>query len=151
VDYGFFEHHGIADGQGFVIHNSKEWGKVVREPEQLFQDGREITPSDIAGADSHRAVENAMKYLGLPYNLFTSNCDHFVRLCHGLEKQSPRLQKYMILTACSVLACKSRNPVIQASSVASLITTLFTSSQKSPIPNASLAFVVAFGIGVILS
>lgn len=151
VDYGLFEHHGLADGVGYVIHNSKQLGMVARVSQDIFADGREILASGIVGDDSSLAVSTAMKYLDSPYDLFSANCEQFVRLCHGLEIESPQIQKYLLLASFGSLAIKSNNTILKASSATAILATLFTKTDESPTQNAIVAFVITLGIGFILN
>lgn len=126
---GIYWHYGIADGFGNVIHNSKRWVKVVIESEKDFSCGRRVEVSKIAGNDMELAAVKAQECIGKPYNLFTSNCEHFVRSVHGLSVESIQLQKYTLAMA-GVLALRGKSDVGKAMGVIAVSMALLIETEK---------------------
>ncbi len=150
IDCGLYDHHGQHDGAGFVIHNSKRHGAVVRESLQAFADGRDVVLSDVRCDNPQLATENALKYLGMSYDLFTANCEHFVRLCNGVEVESPQVQKYMCVGAGLTITANTNNNTAKLSGVAMALAAYMTPPDRSPIPNSLAAFVAVVGLSLIL-
>ena len=98
VQYLGFRHYGIYAGDGTVIHNSKKFKKVEEISIEDFSDGKQLSiSSNIKTDNPELAVQTAKKYVGVPYQLFTENCEHFVRLSCSLVKESTQIQKYSIV------------------------------------------------------
>ncbi len=150
INYGLFEHYGICDGAGFVIHNSKKHGMVVRESINDFSDGKEVLISHIPYSDHVLVVENAQRYLGASYALFTTNCEHFVRLCCGLEVESPQIQKYLIVGAGVTVMVNTTNKVASFSGLSVALAALITQPDKSPLKNSITVLAISLGIGLLL-
>ena len=146
LDFRTFYHYGIADGKGGVIHNSKKHKMVTHESEADFAEGKPILISDIANNDPSFALEKAKSFIGMPYNLIKSNCEHFVRLCHGLEIESTQIQKYLLLSITSVIAYKSSNPTVKVVSGTASLAALFTSREENSFRNAAIAALIASGV-----
>ena len=72
----------------------------------------------------------------MPYNLMKNNCEHFVRLAHGLKKESTQIQQYSIAALGVVL--KSNNAFIQSVAGAATIASLLTLCEKTPFKNVLL-------------
>ncbi len=84
-----YYHYGIYVGKGNVIHNSKVNQKVCCEPLNEFSGGKTIQIDHKITSDTpEQAVQKAMLYSELPYDLFSNNCEHLVRIAHGLETHS---------------------------------------------------------------
>lgn len=126
IDMGLFFHYGIFDGNGKVIHNSKRHGRVVIESLKSFSEGKEVLADlGIFSGDADAAIERAKRYIGTPYNLLQENCEHFVRMAHGLLKESPQLQKYMITaTGIGVVCISTKNKPVQFAAGAAALTAL---------------------------
>ncbi len=146
INYGFYNHYGIADGLGNVIHNSKKHTKVVKETVAEFADGREILPSSITSENPAQAAIIALRYLGMPYNLITENCEHFANLSHGLEKESTQIQQYLIFALGVGIATKSKNENIKILAGSVALASLLTPGEKSPFQNISIALAIAAGL-----
>ena len=151
LDFGTFNHYGISDGSGGVIHNSKKYHMVTHESEADFADGKDIIVSDITSNNPLYALDKAKRYIGMSYDLLQSNREHFVRLCHGLEVESTQIQKYFLVSVATGLAIKSNNLIIKTASAAASLAALFTSKEKSPFKNASIAALVAAGVVIFVS
>ncbi len=145
LDFGAFFHYGLADGAGKVIHNSKIRFKVTVESYDEFADGKEILVSDITSENPSKAVTLAMRYIGMPYNLLSSNCEQFVRLCHGLEIESTQVQQYLLVALGAGMALKSENPYVKATGSAVAIASLLTPTEESPFKNSGITALIAIG------
>lgn len=146
IRYTGFKHYGIYIGEGMVIHNSKKFHRVEEISIEEFADGRMVGLSRIVASDPTLAVQTAKKYLGLPYNLFAENCEHFVRMACGLVKESTQVQKYLISALGVGALLKSDNVVIQSAGGAAAIAAMLTPSEKSPVGNAAIAACLVAGI-----
>lgn len=151
LDFGTYFHYGVADGLGNVIHNSKKRLKVTEEPYENFAEGKEIIVSDITSENPAQAAINAKRYLGMPYNLIKSNCEHFARLAHGLEVESTQIQQYLLAALGAGVALKSDNTIIKTAGSAVLLASLLTPTEKSPFKNATIFALVATGIAALAS
>jgi hypothetical protein len=146
IDYGFYNHYGIADGFGNVIHNSKKYLKVVKETEEAFSEGRDILSSNITSANPSKAVVIASRYLKLPYNLLSVNCEHFVRLSHGLDVESTQVQQYLALALGAGIAISSKNKNIQLLAGGVSVAVLLTPSEENPFKNIAVALAITAGV-----
>lgn len=149
LDFGTYSHYGIADGLGNVIHNSKKSLKVTLEPEADFADGKAIQASTITSGDPESAVTRAMRYIGMPYSLISSNCEHFARLAHGLEIESTQLQQYLLVALGAGIALKSNNALVQSAGGAVALASLLTPAEKSPFKNAAIAALIVVGLAAL--
>ena len=103
----FVTHPGVLsdrfDSRGYqtVVHNSPRVRGVAETSMEHFASNgtfwiREVPTSRDEG---HRIVARARQWLGRPYNLFTSNCEHLVEYaCRGVPA-SPQLQVAVGATA----------------------------------------------------
>lgn len=146
LDFGSFFHYGLADGSGRVIHNSKKHLKVTHESYDEFSEGKQIIISDITSENPSQAAINAQRYIGMPYSLIKSNCEHFVRLCHGMEIESTQVQQYLLAALGAGIAIKSDNTIIKAAGGAVAISSLLTPTEESPFKNAAIAAVITVGL-----
>jgi hypothetical protein len=151
LDFGSYFHYGLADGAGKVIHNSKARLKVTSETYDEFSEGKKIIVSEITSDNPSRAVIIAKRYLGMPYNLLSSNCEQFVRLCHGLEIESTQLQQYLLAAFGAGMALKSDNTYIKAAGGAVTLASYLTPTEESPFKNAGIAALVAVGLVALAS
>ncbi len=94
---GFYTHHGIADGNGNVIHfrwnPDKRAGVITIDKFNIFSRGSaiEVVPSE---APSKLILDNANSKLGeTGYNLVTNNCEHFTEWCTNGNKKSYQARK----------------------------------------------------------
>jgi hypothetical protein len=100
---GFYRHFGIAtdnyvNGQPMVISNSGAHGRVVEESLEQFQGQGDIKNEGYWGKLPYQEVlARARKKLGSSYSLLDWNCEHFVRLAHGLKPESPQVAFVAVL------------------------------------------------------
>jgi hypothetical protein len=146
IQYTGFKHYGIYVGENTVIHNSKKYQRVEEIDLASFADNRNIELSSIAAKNPALAAQNARKYLGIPYSLFSENCEHFVRTTCGLVKESTQVQKYLISAIGIGVLLKSDNSVVQAAGGAAAIASMLTPSESSPVKNVAIATCLAAGI-----
>ncbi|MBC7953643.1 MAG: lecithin retinol acyltransferase family protein [Rhodospirillaceae bacterium] len=95
----FYTHFGIMGDNGLIIHASKRLGLVVEEALSEFTQGASWRHSSIRGnKPANEVISWARSRKGQRWDLFNSNCEHFVRMAHGLPKQC----KQMVTTVVSV-------------------------------------------------
>ena len=100
-----YQHLGIYSGQGTAIHASKDFGCVVENPLYEFAGGRQIRRHGTSTRlQPWLVVENARRQIGRRYQLFSYNCEHFVREVSGFAPTSPQLQMVVlgVLAAASI-------------------------------------------------
>ncbi len=151
VNLGSYFHYGIADGLGGVIHNSKLHLQVKWSSYADFAEGRiqDISVSNITSESPSQAVIKANHYIGMPYNLIYSNCEHFVRLCHGLEAESTQIQKCALIAVGGGCAIKSDDPTIKLVGAAVAVVSLLTPLEESPIKNAMIVALLVGGLAAL--
>ncbi|KCZ48173.1 MULTISPECIES: hypothetical protein [unclassified Hyphomonas] len=80
---GVLRHYGVVTSRGTVICNSRLHGGVVEQSFEAFSAGRDVRLhgrySDLEG---YHVELRARRHLGKEYDLFGSNCGHFVRHAH---------------------------------------------------------------------
>ena len=138
IDFGTFCHYGISDGLGRVIHNSKKRLQVAYESEAVFSAGNEILISEITSENLSDAVEIAKEHIGTPYHLLELNCEHFVRLCHGLEVKSLQIQTYLLSLITALSAIYSQNPNVEYACAAASLAALCSPKEENPYKYALL-------------
>lgn len=96
---GGIEHFGILTGRHLygmspsLISGQKIRQAVVEENPFRFSRGAPLYAHGIWSEQPwQQTIWNARSQLGKPYRLFSGNCEHFVRFCHGLPQESPQLQ-----------------------------------------------------------
>ncbi len=101
IRYPLYKHFAIVsdrsiDGKPNLISLSYRAGAVLEEPWDTVVGKYPIELSSIRGGDSAEVVlKRARNYLNseINYNLLTFNCEHFVRLVHGLPAESRQVQR----------------------------------------------------------
>ncbi|MUJ29741.1 hypothetical protein GNP73_17385 [Aliivibrio fischeri] len=151
VQYTGFKHYGIYIGNNKVIHNSKKYLKVEEIELEAFADNRQISLSKIKSDTPLIAVQSAKKYLDLPYNLFSENCEHFVRTACGLVKESTQVQKYLISALGIGALLTSNNTIVKSAGGAATIAAMLTPTEESPVKNAAVAACLFAGITYLAS
>lgn len=100
----FWQHVGILvpdDQFGFrrsVISRTQEG--LIRQPVEEFAHGQNFSSVSYPG-DLHwwEVVERAeLAVINRPYHATDSNCDHYVRYCHGVKEESPQAEATVALT-----------------------------------------------------
>ena len=98
VSVGPTTHMGIATERGTFIANSKKWGCVREQGQEEFSGGQpvrsvgywgKLTPADV--------LDRARSLVGKRYDVVDFNCEHFVRLVHGLPLASPQIRAVLLL------------------------------------------------------
>ena len=146
-----YDHLGISDGNGRVIHNSKARSRVVEESEKEFSGGLPIRVyHEITSDDKIAAYDRARSRVGQAYDLFSDNCEHFVRWAHGLVKESRQLQKYTCIAAGGLAVTKSKNPLMQAAGAGGLIGAAITPEGEDPTSYAVGGSLLCFAIAALL-
>ena len=119
ADYGMYQHHGIACGDGTVIHFGRgifdlENAIVERVDLQTFGNGKQVEVVDSAMTfDSRTVVERAFSRLGEKgYDLWKNNCEHFVRWCRSDENESQQID--VAETVMRQAAAAASKPVIKS-------------------------------------
>ncbi len=101
VCYPIFKHYAIVsdqfvDGHPTLISLSRRTNAVTEEPWHQVTQGRRVNTSPIQGQlPGHIVVANAracIRAKDLRWNLLTFNCEHFVRLVHGLPVESNQVR-----------------------------------------------------------
>ena len=104
---GLFQHFALisdsrAGGMVWVIETSPEFG-VIERPYWEFCGNHPIQQHGFPGGLHRREVmERARSLVGQPYDAINNNCEHFVRWCHGLERESPQLKRFVALGAVAI-------------------------------------------------
>lgn len=96
VDLGLYRHYAIAGSSPFgatAIAPTSSAGQVIEEPLiSLIARGRDFRVEPLWGFfDGAAVVARARSLLGHPYHVLAANCEHFVRLVHGLPPKSPQV------------------------------------------------------------
>ncbi|MAB09668.1 lecithin retinol acyltransferase family protein [Hyphomonas sp.] len=80
---GVLRHYGVVTGRGTVICNSRLHGGVVEQSLDAFSAGRDVRlHGRYSDLDGYHVEQRARRHLGKEYDLFGSNCGHFVRHAH---------------------------------------------------------------------
>jgi len=80
---GVLRHYGVVTSRGTVICNSRLHGGVVEQSLEAFAAGRYVRlHGRYSDLDGYHVELRARKHLGKDYDLFGSNCGHFVRHAH---------------------------------------------------------------------
>ena len=101
IYYPFYIHYAIvsdrySNGAPNVISLSFRMCGVLEEPWDEVIGNRRVEISPIRGKrPAIEVIQFARSYINssLRYNLFTCNCEHFVRFVHGLKVESKQLHQ----------------------------------------------------------
>lgn len=102
---GFFRHKGVVSdrfryGKPMVIASSQASNGVVENGWDEFADGKQVfTEGYPSRLSPQEVLWRARSMIGERYSVLTSNCEHFVRRCHGLTPESP--QAAAVLLTCA--------------------------------------------------
>lgn len=113
IRYPLYKHFAIVsdcstNGKPNLISLSYRTAGVLEEPWDIVVGNRPYECSQIIGVDSADVVlKRARSYIDteINYNLLTFNCEHFVRLTHGLPMQSKQVQKTIYGAVVGATAC----------------------------------------------
>ncbi|MEZ8093614.1 lecithin retinol acyltransferase family protein [Photobacterium swingsii] len=144
-------HYGMSDGGGGVIHNSKKRRQVQFDTIDEFAEGREVIVSSITSDNPEQAFLYAKKFVGTPYNIFSQNCEQFVRQAHGLPVECTQFQRLMLVVFGSYLVIGEKNRFIKIAGVGILAGSFLSPSEKSPYRRAMKGAVIAAGGAMWLS
>ncbi|MGF1717161.1 lecithin retinol acyltransferase family protein [Photobacterium chitinilyticum] len=125
-------HYGISDGNGCVVHNSKKRRRVQLDTLDDFSEGREIVVSTISSADPEEAYHYASQQVGRTYNLFSQNCEQFVREAHGLPAECTQFQQCLVAFAGSYIVLNAEAPVLKVAGMGLLLGALFSPTEHRP-------------------
>lgn len=106
VSCGWYDHVGmLADywwrNERAVISFSPKARGILEERLSDFARGREIHVDGYLGNLSPFEVMRRARFKrGQPYSWTTFNCEHFIRCAHGVEIESPQLQRFAFLGFC---------------------------------------------------
>lgn len=80
---GVLRHYGVITSRGTVICNSRLHGGVVEQSLETFAAGRDVRlHGRYSDLDGYHVELRARRHIGKDYDLFGSNCGHFVRHAH---------------------------------------------------------------------
>lgn len=143
-----YPHEGIPLPDGTVVHASKKHGQVVRTPFAEFAEGAVVRVLwDLAVSDAGVVWQRARDSLGVGYDLWEANCQHFVRYCQGLEIESPAIQKLVIGSVATATAVAAKDP--RAKVVALSVGACATLAPKRPLVGAGVG--LALGLLAVAS
>ncbi|MGI9306417.1 MAG: lecithin retinol acyltransferase family protein [Gammaproteobacteria bacterium] len=147
VKFPGFMHYGVYVGANSVIHNSKELRKVVKTTIKKFSGGRDVlVSSKIKPQNRDMALQLARQYLGVPYQLFSENCEHFVRVICGMKKESKQVQKYLTTALGVGIALKADSKALKMAGGAAALIAMLTPEEDNPARNALIAGCLVVGI-----
>ena len=90
---GLVADRGDQAGLPLVYNASKRTGRVTLDRWEEFCQGEPARLLDVRGdLETKVVISRAHSRLGEEWSLVWSNCEHYVRWCHGLEPESPQLQ-----------------------------------------------------------
>jgi hypothetical protein len=99
VDRGFYTHHGVDIGDGWVIHfasaDSTKSGALIRQAtiEDFAGTGAVQVRAYGVRLDADQAVDRAKAMLGeSAYDLFANNCEHFATWCVAGDHSSAQAE-----------------------------------------------------------
>jgi hypothetical protein len=110
ADHGLYSHvallgDGSLHGERTVVEFSSASGGFAELPFSEFSKNRRVTVDGYLGALSPSEVmQRASLKRGQTYSLTNFNCEHFVRYAHGLQIESPQLQKWTMFGIIAYLA-----------------------------------------------
>lgn len=114
VRYSMYKHFAIvsdkynSDGLPYLISLSYRTRGVQEEPWDTVVGNRNFEKSLIQGNDSTKTIlSRARSCTGksIKYQLFTFNCEHFVRYAHGLAVESVQVKRTLRGAALGAASC----------------------------------------------
>lgn len=93
IHLGIVSDRSDANGSPMIYSNSLRSGCVTLEPLAVFKGVYDfVTVAQPTNLPARQVLSRAHKMLGIRWNLFSWNCEHFVFSAYGLLPQSPQLQ-----------------------------------------------------------
>ena len=106
---GVLRHYGVVTSRGTVISNSRKHDGVVEQSLETFSAGRSIRLHDrYSELDGYHVELRARRHLGKDYDLFGSNCGHFVRHAHRRRPTPMQLAAATVRTVSDMLGGPKR-------------------------------------------
>jgi len=116
---GLVSHHGVALGDGRVLHNMPGLGEHISS-EAEFGAGRKVKVRRRSLAERERALAAAERQTaGRGYHLFTNNCEHTVNRASTGQAHSPQLRGWVAgVTLAAAALVITRHPGLTAAGFA---------------------------------
>ena len=115
---GLVMHHGIALGDGRVLHNAPFKGDHICS-EHEFSAGRRMHVSGSSRHDRRRALHAAHNAERRNYNLLFNNCEHTVSRAATGRAESPQLRSWVFGAGLAAVAfAVTRHPAAAAAAYA---------------------------------
>jgi hypothetical protein len=120
-----FDHHGIACGDGYVVHFCKKANLIIETPLATFADGREICIIDYPVTfTADEIVAHARSLVGTRhYDLLFHNCEHIVYKCRTGVPHSMQVQTVAKIIDAGV---KNGNPIASLAGRALIVYSIYT-------------------------
>ncbi len=107
---GVLRHYGVITSRGTVICNSRLHGGVVEQSLDSFSAGRSMRLHDrYSELDGYHVELRARRHLGKGYDLFGSNCGHFVRHAHRRKPTPMQVAAATVRTVGDMLGGQTKN------------------------------------------
>nr|WP_245823921.1 hypothetical protein [Photobacterium proteolyticum] len=88
--------------------------------------------SSITSAKPEQAYHYAVQQEGRTYNLFSENCEQFVREAHGLPAECTQFQQCLVALAGSYIILNAEAPVLKVAGMGLLLGALFSPTEHRP-------------------
>lgn len=149
--YGIYDHVGIADGLGFVYENSRDKGgrgKVTLE--NFAENGKIKNVGKLGDLPSDEIIHRAESLIQdkKKYQLFSNNCEHFIREVCNVDVISPQIQAKLMGASFFALAYYSSNPIVKNTAIGAGIATTFTKDENNIGRNTMIGALIGFISGV---
>ncbi len=104
IHLGIVSDHCDAMGLPMIYSNSFRSGRVALEPLAVFKGVYEfVSVAQPADVPAWQVLARAQQMLGIRWNLFSWNCEHFVFSAYGLMPQSPQLNGAGVVVGLALL------------------------------------------------
>ena len=115
---GLVMHRGVALGNGQVLHNTPSRGEHISTVEE-FRAGQRLHVERRSWSQRRRALDQASRYRGRHYRLFTNNCEHTATRVAGDRARSPQLRGWVLgLGVAGATLALTRHPGLAAAGLA---------------------------------
>jgi hypothetical protein len=102
---GVLRHYGVVTSRGTVICNSRLHDGVVEQSLGAFAASRDVRlHGRYSDLDGYHVELRARRHLGKDYDLFGSNCGHFVRHAHRRKPTPMQVAAATVRTVGDMLA-----------------------------------------------